>query len=362
MKVFRSVQLRWCLLSVAGKASTNTTAQARDDSCPPWQLRSNSTGVCSCDTRTLNSVIICDATPYELFLQECYCITYGQDILAVGPCEYTCQRAGKRGFYFNATVTSTSLINNYICGAYRRTRQMCGGCMSGYAPPVYSYSPTCVNCTTSNLGKYTAVSFLPLTAFFIFVATFRISAFSPKLHGFILFSQILTCPSNMRCLERARSKFTPVQKVLAKAFASFLDIWNLDFFRSVYSPFCLNPHTDTLHVMALDYLIAIYPLLLISLTREMWPSLAASTCPMPVWPSSFSSPSHCCQWPSCSSTPAPVSRSVSTAQASPASHYTSSWTPSRDTSRMALGSFVISQHFTFYTEVQCMPSQCWPHL
>ena len=266
MKVFSSVQLCWCLLSVAGTASTNTTAQARDDSCPPWKLRSNSTGVCSCDTQTFNSVIICYDTPYELLLQECYCITFGQDTLAVGPCEYTCQRAGMRGFYFNATVTSTSLINNYICGTHRRTRQMCGGCMSGYAPPVYSYSPTCVNCTTSNLGKYTAVSFLPLTAFFIFVITFRISAFSPKLHGFILFSQILTCPSNMRHLERCLSKFTPVLKVMAKACASFFGMWNLDFFRSVYSPFCLNPHTDTLHVMALDYLIAIYPLLLIGLS------------------------------------------------------------------------------------------------
>ena len=34
----------------------------------------------------------------------------------------------------------------------------------------------------------------------------------------------------------------------------------------VYTPFCLQPHTQTLHILALDYLIAVYPLLLIALS------------------------------------------------------------------------------------------------
>ena len=160
----------------------------------------------------------------------------------------------------------------------------------------------------------------------------------------------------MRCLERALSKFTPVQKVLAKAFASFLGIWNLDFFRSVYSPFCLNPHTDTLHVMALDYLIAIYPLLLIGLSYLL----------VLFYDHNFRLVVFLCkpfvslnirfrrQWlllfPGLSQPHRPHLPVTTHLHG----HLPGTLVP------MALGTFVISQHFTFYSEVQCMPSQCWP--
>ena len=42
-------------------------------------------------------------------------------------------------------------------------------------------------------------------------------------------------------------------------------IWNLDFFRSLYTPFCLHPSLTILQVMTLDYIIAAYPLVLIFL-------------------------------------------------------------------------------------------------
>ena len=242
-------------------------SQANDHSCLPWQVKKH-TSVCSCDSESLTYIVECRNNPYELALQECYCMTYGHK-LVVGPCQYTCLRGSSHTFYFNITVNSTALINDAMCGVLNRQGQMCGSCKPGYAPPVYSYSLSCVNCTTSNWGKYTAVSLLPLTAFFVFVITFRISAFSHKLHGFILFCQILTCPVTLRSLQLSlpmSGRFTPLQRHLIQALVSVLGIWNLDFCRLVYSPFCLHPHTNTLQVMALDYLIAVYPLLLIGLS------------------------------------------------------------------------------------------------
>ena len=247
--------------------STMDWNQTNDGSCPPWQVKNN-TGVCTCGSESLTRIVECRGNPYELALQECYCMTYGQK-LVVGPCHYTCLRGTSHNFYFNITVNSTALINDAMCGELNRQGQMCGSCKSGYAPPVYSYSLSCVNCTTSNWGKYTAVSLLPLTAFFVFVITFRISAFSHKLHGFILFCQILTCPATLRSLQLSllmSGRFTPLQRHLTQALVSVLGMWNLDFCRLVYSPFCLHPHTNTLQVMALDYLIAVYPLLLIGLS------------------------------------------------------------------------------------------------
>ena len=49
-------------------------------------------------------------------------------------------------------------------------------------------------------------------------------------------------------------------------FTILYGIWNLDFGRFIYNSFCLHPGLTTHQVIALDYLIAFYPLLLILLT------------------------------------------------------------------------------------------------
>ena len=40
-------------------------------------------------------------------------------------------------------------------------------------------------------------------------------------------------------------------------------IWSLDFFRSVIPPFCVSSNTVTVHALALEYLVAFYPIFLI---------------------------------------------------------------------------------------------------
>ena len=241
-----------------------------DDTCPPWQVRSNATGICECVKATIHDVVACSNKPYQLAVHDCYCMTYGNHQPLVGPCLYTCHRGFEAyTLTLNITVDPPTKLNEVVCGRFKREGQVCGACIHGYAPPIYSYSLSCVSCSTSNWGKYTAVSLLPLTAFFVFVVTFRIRATSPTLHGFILFSQLITCSSNMRNLEITlplKKKVSPVQRHLVQALVSFCGVWNLDFFRLVYTPFCLHPQATNLQVLALDYLPAVYPLLLIGLS------------------------------------------------------------------------------------------------
>ena len=180
----------------------------------------------------------------------------------VGSCQYTCDRR-RNGHYFDITVDTSFKLNEMMCSRYKRQGQLCGSCMAGFSPPVYSYSLSCVNCTTSNWAKYTAVSLLPVTAFFFIAITFRLSATSPKLSGYILCLQMLLIPSNMRLLE---SDIRNAGEFVNKLLTSIYGIWNLDFLRLVYNPFCLQSHTNTLQVLALDYVIAVYPLLLIALS------------------------------------------------------------------------------------------------
>ena len=262
------VGIVWLLVAAVGmSASANETTMTGDTQCPPWQSLDRASNSCKC-FRVPGYFVTCSENPYFLQIQECYCMTHKQQKTLVGSCLYTCHRGEKSTNLLNLTADSMSELNKEMCGLFKRTGQMCGECIPGHAPPVYSYTLSCVPCTASNWGKYLAISLLPSTAFFVFVLLFRISATSPSLSGFILFNQILTCASTMRALEinlENRDKFTPAGRTITEVFVSISGVWNLDFFRLVYPPFCLQPDTNDLQVQAMDYLTAVYPLVLISL-------------------------------------------------------------------------------------------------
>ena len=59
-------------------------------------------------------------------------------------------------------------------------------------------------------------------------------------------------------------------------------MWNVDFLRLLYTPFCLHPNATTLQVLSLDYVIAAYPLALIILTYTLV-RLHYHNCTLVVW-------------------------------------------------------------------------------
>ena len=48
-----------------------------------------------------------------------------------------------------------------------------------------------------------------------------------------------------------------------KFYISLLSLWNLDILRGFYEPFCLHPHMTIVQALALNYLVALYPLVLL---------------------------------------------------------------------------------------------------
>ena len=159
-----------------------------------------------------------------------------------------------------------SLLNSEFCGRYSREGQLCGRCMNNTGPPVYSYSLECVPCLEtefkSNLFKYVAVAFLPSTIFYLGAVMFKLSVTSGNMVAYVLFCQIASVPATQRHLLLNLEKHAIGAKLLIVVYS----MWNLDFFRSLYTPFCIHPKMSTLHVLALDYLVGVYPLFLIILT------------------------------------------------------------------------------------------------
>ena len=230
-------------------------------SCPPWMFPKRNSTACKCGSR-LGGVVSCSSKTQKVKILKCYCMTHGREntSLIVAACWYTCQLAKHT---VNAFYTVPSNVSK-VCDLFHRAGQLCGKCKDGFAPPVYSYNSSCVNCTdySSNWAKYMAISFLPLTVLFLVVVIFRISVASGLLNVFVLVCQVMSA----RYAVSLVAINNPNLELLSHIGLSVYGISNLDFFRLVFSPFCLHPRMTTLQALALDYAIVIYPLLLIVIT------------------------------------------------------------------------------------------------
>ena len=143
----------------------------------------------------------------------------------------------------------------------KRTGALCGRCQDNHYPLAYSFSLVCVQCHHIhwNWARYIMAAYLPLTLFYLIVLFLKVNVVSGHLHHVVLFSQAMSVPALSRILFKSLQK-QPAYFNMAKVLLSLYGIWNLDFFRPFYSDLCLG--IGILPILALDYVIAVYPLLL----------------------------------------------------------------------------------------------------
>ena len=85
------------------------------------------------------------------------------------------------------------------------------------------------------------------------------------MEAFVTYAQTVATPANARIvLEANMIEYNPSTTFVAQIILSLYGVWNLDFFRTLLPPICLK--INTLQALALDYLIAFYPLVLIVIT------------------------------------------------------------------------------------------------
>ena len=220
-------------------------------------------GTCHCGSSVHNAVI-CNEKTKVVEVLDCYCMTpeHTTGHMVVGNCFYNC---------VNMSSTKNYKDSLYIhvpsnCSYLHRTGTLCGQCnySDNYFPPPYSYNMECIKCDESNSWWwYITVAFVPLTVFIGIILVFRISVVSPDLRAFVCISQIISAPVQVRIILLSTKYTSPLVATLTKILSTIYGIWNLDFFRTVLPNICL--HLKTLQVISLDYMIAVYPMLLMVL-------------------------------------------------------------------------------------------------
>ena len=236
---------------------------SESDSCPPGLFCEE--GTCQCADYYPHNIISCNGTTSSVL--SGYCATWDTDrnITLTGACIYN--NYGIKNILYREVPPNVSELNDVMCNSWNRTGALCGKCLPHHFPLVYSYDLTCIPCPHAgwNWFRYIMAAYLPLTLFYLVIFFFKINVTSSHLLPVVVYCQSLSIQAFSRIAMIDITFNTNLLFITAaKIIFSLYGILNLDFFRPFYSDISLG--MGPLPTIALDYAIALYPLLLMIIT------------------------------------------------------------------------------------------------
>ena len=158
-----------------------------------------------------------------------------------------------------------------LCKEFGRSGTLCGQCDKerNYYPRAYSFDLSCTQCDgsmPSNLWKYIACAYLPLTVFYLLVFFIKLDIHYSQLYGFVIFSQLISTPVFVRVLLLATREI-PVLFKMAKLLLAFYGVWNLEFLKTYSSSVCFR--ISFVSTILLDLGVAVYPVVLMLVTYSL---------------------------------------------------------------------------------------------
>ena len=263
--------------------------------CPPGLL--NQSMSCTCNRPTFGGYVICKLNHTidsltALFIG--YCISYSDvninGILSkqviVSRCPFYA------GFQTNGPFfplpKNVNELDEKFCKPKQRKGKLCSKCRDGKGVSVFSSIYECIDCTESftNWLRYFAVTILPLTVFFVIVIVFQVGVTSAQANGYIFFSQIVTIPLEVLIIQSGWGLVLEGdvgEHTLTDVLLFPYSVWSLDFFRIFRTNnVCLSKSMRIMHVLALQYIPAFYPLFLVLISYILI-ELHARNCRPVVW-------------------------------------------------------------------------------
>ena len=267
--------------SESTSSATNTTfcietAALNVHQCPTWFVPKNdyTTNVihCACGPGDAYDIKCNNGTDQvELGVGRCMTFNSSTNMTYLGFCPYNTNVWDKiqiSNLDYTTLPQNINDLNDFMCGGLNRTGLLCSQCQDGLGPAVLSYKLECLECLDSRYGwlLYISLTMLPTTLLCIVIIVFRFDATSASMNVLIIGCQLCIICENFYVSPSLHYNHTKlsgntvlVLYVLMLTFYAFL---NLDFFRYLVPPFCISNKMTTMQVIALDYTVALYPLIL----------------------------------------------------------------------------------------------------
>ena len=213
----------------------------------------------------------------KVYIDMGFCISILENHTVIRKCPYYLQIHHSAvldiwNYNWMLLPSNVTQLESHLCEPINRKGFLCGDCRDNHSVAACSYSLNCVSCKNSiwNWMMYFGVVLAPTTFLFIMIFFFNISIASPPLNGFVFFAQAITCPIPVsHYLSQINQTFNDSAWKSTLAVCLFVvpySLWNLDTLKIVIPPFCLIEGMTNLQAIALEYVLAVCPLLFVFLT------------------------------------------------------------------------------------------------
>ena len=228
-----------------------------EEDCPTWFEQSDHG--CECTAATLD-LVVCEQYSNKTSVLFGYCLTFDNayGTLSFGACPYNTYSSE----LYHTVPTDPTKLTQDMCGPLNRTGLLCSECQPGLGPAMFSYYRECKECIDHPWGwiLFAIRVIVPMTTICTVMIVFRINLVSPALNGFVLVAQLITSEFNynpfvINGFEKSYS--------IAKFVADCYGLFSLDFFTYLLPTFCASENMSMLEVVALEYVVAIIPILFI---------------------------------------------------------------------------------------------------
>ena len=250
---------------VISSVAVCSTVYAAPRDCPTWTLPDSSSnksqGGCKCGN-SVGDLVKCDSDDLNVSLLMDHCMTFDKEagMAYLASCPF---RLKGRYNMYNPLPRNVSELNDFVCSPYNRHGLVCSQCNSGYGPSVYTNNLQCYQCSVPYSGwlLYIVFELFPITVLFGVMSFLHIrltsSAANCLLFNMQMIVAILSYGEHIGVFP-----FGTTSEILHKTLLSVYGILNLDFFRDVVPPFCVDENINGLHSIALQYVAVVYLLAL----------------------------------------------------------------------------------------------------
>ena len=235
----------YCVSTILAVYVYSSSVSASNTSCPTWFYYSNTTNQCECG-RNFPNKVYCNQQEMKAEIANGYCATSTEQegLYYAGSCPFR-HTENNTDRIFSELPSEPSLLTDTMCGPYNRKCLLCGRCIDGYGPAVYSLDMKCANCLKLSTGYaisvYLLLEFIPITLFFIGIVIFRLNITAGPLLGYVIFCQVYVyaAQNHLSISMYTLSHVSVPLRVLFYCSRTLSGLWSLQFFRFVIPPFAL---------------------------------------------------------------------------------------------------------------------------
>jgi hypothetical protein len=252
-------------------ASTSVLVCGSNFTCPTWFFYDNATKQCECG-KTFEDKLICNGNT-SVWIANGFCATTSvkDGLYYAGYCPFT-HRQNSKNRIFSELPSDPDMLDDVMCGPYKRKGLLCGECIEGYGPTVYSFDMKCADCSIMSPGYavtlYLLLELCPITVLFIVLIVFRLNITSGPLLGYLVFCQNFSLWQQNK-FYYFKSHASTSFRLMFKLTLTLFQLWSFQFLQSVIPPFCISEKLTGVQIQMLSLVSATYPVILVIITCSL---------------------------------------------------------------------------------------------